>query len=239
MPEYLQVLLRTMFAFFMLFVAARFLGKQTISKMTYFDFIASITMGAIIANLSFNVSLKAHYLALSFIEFTLIVFCIAFISLKNRKARKLFAGDPTVVIENGKILENNMEKMRYTLDYLNQQLREKDVFNIEEVLFAVIETNGTLTVLKKPEYRNVVKQDLSLAVQPEKKLPVELVMDGCIVHSNLIQNNLEASWVESEVKKRGLHLSEVVYAVLAANGRVYIDTYRDDIESPVDQEPSV
>ena len=60
-----------------------------------------------------------------------------------------------------------MNKMRYTLDYLNQQLREKDVFNIEEVLFAIIETNGTLTVLKKPQFRSVNKQDLMIPIIPE------------------------------------------------------------------------
>src|SRR4051794_18893667 len=142
MAEHIEVILRTILAFSMLLVAARFLGKQTVSQMTYFDFIASVTVGAIIANLSFNVSLKVHHLMLSFTGFTLVVFLIAFISLKNRKARKFFAGDPTVVIENGKILEHNMRKMRYTLDYLNQQLREKDVFNVNEVLFAIIEING-------------------------------------------------------------------------------------------------
>ncbi|OCA84984.1 DUF421 domain-containing protein [Pseudobacillus wudalianchiensis] len=238
MADYLEVALRTILAFGMLFVAARFLGKQTISKMTYFDFIASITIGAIIANLSFNVALKTHHLVIAFTEFVLIAFFIAFLSLKNRKARKFFAGDPTVVIQNGKILEKNMEKMRYTLDYLNQQLREKDVFNIDEVLFAIIETNGTLTVLKKPEFRHVIKQDLTIAVQPEKALPIELVMDGEIIHANFVQNNLKSSWLGSQLKKRGLQLSEVVYAVLAANGKVYIDTYKDHIHSPVDEEPS-
>ncbi|AMO84936.1 hypothetical protein B857_01285 [Solibacillus isronensis B3W22] len=64
------------------------------------------------------------------------------------------------------------------IDYLNQQLREKDVFNIEEVLFAIIETNGTLTVLKKPQFRNVNKQDLMIPITPEFNLPIEQIMDG-------------------------------------------------------------
>jgi uncharacterized membrane protein YcaP (DUF421 family) len=239
MAEHIEVILRTILAFSMLLVAARFLGKQTVSQMTYFDFIASVTVGAIIANLSFNVSLKVHHLMLSFTGFTLVVFLIAFISLKNRKARKFFAGDPTVVIENGKILEHNMRKMRYTLDYLNQQLREKDVFNVNEVLFAIIEINGTLTVLKKPEFRNVIKQDLNIEVNPERALPIELIMDGQIIHNNLIQNNLKTGWLEVALKKRNLQPNEVVYAVLAANGNIYIDTYKDHIVSPVDKEPSV
>ncbi len=80
------------------------------------------------------------------------------------------------MIENGKILEHNMRKMRYTIDYLSQQLREKEVFKIEEVLYAIIETNGTLTVLKKHQFRNVTKKDLWVATTQEGKLPIELII---------------------------------------------------------------
>lgn len=161
---------------------------------------------------------------------------MALISLKNSKGRKFLAGDPTIVMQNGKILEGNMNKMRYTLDYLNQQLRERDIFNIEEVLFAIVETNGTLTVLKKPQFRNVTKQDLMIPVMPEQKLPIELIMDGEIIKENLEQNNITFSWLESELIKRNLLKHDVVYAVLAANGNLYVDTFRDYIHSPIDKE---
>ncbi len=129
-----------------------------------------------------------------------------------------------------------MNKLRYTLDYLNQQLRERDVFNIEEVLFAIVETNGILTVLKKPQFRNVTRQDFMVAVLPEQRLRIELIMDSEIIKENLEQNNLTNSWLQSELKKRNLTQNDVVYAVLAANGNVYIDTYSDHIHSPIDKE---
>ncbi|HCX47968.1 MAG TPA: DUF421 domain-containing protein [Bacillus sp. (in: Bacteria)] len=236
MPEHLEVILRSITSFTLLLIGARILGKQTISQMTMFDFVAAISLGAIAANLAFNTSVKVHHTIIAFVMYVVIIFIIAFISLKNRKGRKFLAGDPTIVIQNGKILENNMNKMRYTLDYLNQQLREKDIFNIEEVLFAMVETNGTLTVLKKPQFRNVTRQDLKIAVMPEKKLPIELIMDGEIMKENLEQNNIKYSWLESELKKRDLTKSDVVYAVLAANGSMYVDTFRDHIRSPIDRE---
>lgn len=236
MPEHLEVILRSITSFTLLLIGARILGKQTISQMTMFDFVAAISLGAIAANLAFNTSVKVHHTIIAFVMYVVIIFIIAFISLKNRKGRKFLAGDPTIVIQNGKILENNMNKMRYTLDYLNQQLREKDIFNIEEVLFAMVETNGTLTVLKKPQFRNVTRQDLKIAVMPEKKLPIELIMDGEIMKENLEQNNIKYSWLESELKKRDLTKNDVVYAVLAANGNMYVDTSNDHIHSPIDKE---
>ena len=236
MPEHIEVILRSITSFTLLLIGARILGKQTISQMTMFDFVAAISLGAISANLAFNTSIKAHHTIIAFSIYVAIIFLIALISLKNRKGRKFLAGDPTIVMQNGKILEGNMNKMRYTLDYLNQQLRERDIFNIEEVLFAIVETNGTLTVLKKPQFRNVTKQDLMIAVMPEQKLPIELIMDGEIIKENLEQNNITFSWLESELKKRNLSKYDVVYAVLAANGNMYVDTFRDHIHSPIDKE---
>ena len=126
--------------------------------------------------------------------------------------------------------------MRYTLDYLNQQLREKDVFHIDEVQFAILETNGTLTVLKKPQYRNVTRQDLMLITTPETRLPIELIMDGEIIIKNLKDNKLTKNWLDIELNRRNLNVKEVFYAVLLANETLYIDTYKDVIFSPVDKE---
>ncbi|SMQ62720.1 Uncharacterized membrane protein YcaP, DUF421 family [Bacillus sp. OV166] len=236
MPEQYEVILRSITSFGLLLIGARILGKQTISKMTMFDFIASITMGAIAANLAFNTSITFHLTLLSFSIFVAVVFLTAVISLKSKRGRKFFAGDPTIVLQNGKILENNMRKMRYTLDYLNQQLREKDIFNIEEVLYAIIETNGTLTVLKKPQYRYVTRQDLMIPEMQEQRLAIELIMDGEVMEQNLKQNNLSHKWLQLELDKRKLSKKEVVYAVLAANGNIYVDTYKDHIISPIDKE---
>ncbi|SEN93148.1 Uncharacterized membrane protein YcaP, DUF421 family [Mesobacillus persicus] len=236
MPEHIEVMLRSIGSFGLLLVGARILGKQTISQMTLFDFIATISIGAIAANLAFNTSIKVHHLILSYAIFIATIFLVALISLKNRRGRKFFAGDPTIVIQNGRILEQNMNKMRYTLDYLNQQLREKDVFNIEEVLYAIVETNGVLTVLKKPQYRPVTRQDMMIPSSDEHRLPVELIMDGKVMKENLKQNRLTENWLKTELDRRQLNQTEVVYAVLAANGNMYVDTTSDDILSPVDRE---
>ena len=236
MPEYVEVIIRSICTFGLLLIGAKLLGKQAISKMTIFDFVATITMGAVAAQIAFNTHIKLHLLIIAFCVLVAVVFLVSLISLKNQKARKFFAGDPTIVIQNGKILEHNMKKMRYTLDYLNQQLREKDAFHIEEVLYAIVEVNGSLTLLKKPQFRSVVKQDLSIQTNEELKLPIELIMDGIVMERNLKENNLSQNWLQEELNKRNLQINEVVYAVQAANGNIYMDTYKDNITSPIDIE---
>ncbi|WP_404350401.1 DUF421 domain-containing protein [Sutcliffiella horikoshii] len=235
MSEHLEVVIRSILAFSILLIGTRILGKQTISQMTLFDFIAGISLGAITANLAFNLTIDIHHFLISFFIFILILFVTAYISMKSRKARKILAGDPTDIIQDGKILEENMRKMRYTLDYLNQQLREKDIFEVEEVLYAIVEPNGTLTVLKKPLFRSVTPKDLQL--QPsEKGLPIELIMDGRVITKNLEEHDLSLEWLKEEVKKRNVEWDNVFYAVRSSNGFLYFDYYDDNIPFPVDKE---
>lgn len=236
MPEHFEIISRTLLAFLILFIGAKLLGKQMIAEMNTFDFIGAISIGAIIANLAFNLNIKIHHSVIAFIILVSIILLVSYVSMKSRIGRNLLAGNPTVIIEDGKILEANMRKMRYSLDYLNQQLRQKGIFNIDEVLYVIVETNGRVSVLKKPQFRNVSKQDLNISTIQESNLPIELIMDGEIISKNLRQNNLSESMLQNELKKRKLQTKDVVYAVLAANGNIYIDTYKDQITSPIDQE---
>lgn len=229
MSEYFEVVVRSFTAFAILLIGTRILGQQLISQMTTFDFIASMSIGTIAANLTFNTPIKAYNFLKAYAIFIVVTVTIAIISLKNRQARKFFAGTPTVIIQNGQLLEENMRKIRYTLDYLNQQLREKDIFNIDEVLQAMIETNGTLTVLKKPEYRSVTRQDLMISVKQENSLPIELIMDGTLLEENLKQNDIIFETIQKELERRRIEIKEVMYAVLSPNGKIYIDSYKDNM----------
>ncbi|MFS0654862.1 DUF421 domain-containing protein [Bacillus sp. 179-C3.3 HS] len=236
MPDHVEVILRTTFAFSILFGGARLLGKQTIAQMNLFDFIAAISLGSIAANLAFNTALPFHHTTISFVTLVFIIYVIAMLALRSRKIRGLMAGKPTLLIQNGKILEENMKGMRYTLDYLNQQLREKDVFDIREVEFAMIETDGHMSLKKYPSFENVTRKDLNLWMNADHYMPIEVIMDGKLILKNIEENQLSEQWVHEELQKRQLTLEEVMYAVRASNGSLYIDTYDDHIHSPIDQE---
>jgi uncharacterized membrane protein YcaP (DUF421 family) len=177
MHEDIDILIRTITSLVLLLLIARILGKQTISNMTFHDFVTGITLGAIAANFAFNVNIKSWHFILSFIGITITSYLLSVIAMKSRNMRKWISGSPTVIIEGGKILEGNMKRVRYTIDSLNQSLREKDIFNIEEVDYAVLEDNGKLSVLKKEQYRSLTKKDLNIKSKTIF-FPVELIMDG-------------------------------------------------------------
>ncbi|KHE71497.1 DUF421 domain-containing protein, partial [Halobacillus sp. BBL2006] len=152
----------------------------------------------------------------------------------SRRLRFWFSGHPTVVIEGGKILEGNMKKIKFSLDDLNQHLRELGVFDIFEVDYALVEVSGELSVRKKSQFQPPTKHDLQLYSSPGT-LPIEIIMDGTIIKKNLTARYHE-NWIHSECKKRNLKIENVYYAVVNSNGTLFIDTYNDHIHNPVDIE---
>lgn len=235
MEHILEMVGRAALAFAIMMVITRLLGKQTIAQMTYHDFVAAITLGALTANLAFNVQMKIGNMITVILTFGGIAFLLMILSLKNRTLRKWFSGQPTVIIQNGKILEENMRKLKLSLDTLNQELRERNIYNIEEVQFAVLELNGEISILRKPEYLPVTRKDLKLK-SGRQWFPVELIMDGKIIQDNLQQNDLTIEWLMSQVQKKGLTVGEVNYAVKSSNGHVYFDKYEDQMSNPIDKE---
>jgi uncharacterized membrane protein YcaP (DUF421 family) len=235
MNDILEILIRTICAIVLIMIIARMLGKQTIAQMTYHDFVAAITLGAITANLAFNISLKSWKLVFSLITFSGILYILTLVALKSRKARNWISGKPTVIVENGKILEQNLKKLKLTSDTINQELREKNIFDIEEVEYAVLELNGRVSVLRKPEYLPVIRKDLGISSSSKTAFPIELIMDGKIIVENLKQNQL-TEWFYEELTKRGLSVEQVFYAVKSTNGNLFLDLYKDNIQRPIDKE---
>ncbi|WP_216827376.1 DUF421 domain-containing protein [Alkalihalobacterium elongatum] len=236
LTQSIDIIFRCFLAFILLISIAHLLGKQTISQMTYHDFIATIVLGAVAGNLTFNTSFSTKYIIVALVTFSGILYLSTFISLKNRNIRALLSGEPTVVIQDGKILEQNLKKLKFTMDSLNQALREKDVFDIDEVEYAIMETDGHISVLKKLPYRNTVKKDIGIFTPNQAFFPIELIMDGQIIEKNFTQNLLTMEWLNTELANRGLKLEEVSYCVRGTNNQLYFDLYNDKIHSLVDIE---
>ncbi|WP_127532715.1 DUF421 domain-containing protein [Paenibacillus kobensis] len=236
MIEHCIILIRSISAFLILLCITRLLGKQTLSNMNFLEFITAVILGAIGANFAFNEKIQVTHLMISLSVFTLTSLFLSKLLVRYRKMRMWTEGTPSVLMEGGKILEGNMKKNNMTLDTLNQLLRQKDIFDINEVEYAILEINGKLSVMKKEQYRNTTLQDLKLKGSAPPQFPIELIMDGHILYGNLDANQLSHSWLQHELKLRNKRAEDVFYSVRGSNGQLYFD-YRDDsIQHPVDVE---
>lgn len=228
--EGLVVFVRAIMAFLSLLIFTELLGKKQISQLTSFDYILGITIGSIAGSMTTDLSSMAwpHWVGL----FTWVAagLAIDFLTTKSRTAARYIEGEPVIIIMNGKILEKNMQKLRYTAANLQQQLRCKNIFDISEVHFAILEANGELSVLKKPGLQPATANDMNI---PSTKIGIgiDLIYDGVVVDLNLKQINRNRQWLKSELKKQGVNdPSDVFLATYEASDSLYIDKFKDKIQ---------
>lgn len=234
MNEALIEIVRALIAFFTLLIFTRLLGKQQMSQLTFFDYVLGITVGSIAASMTTDLTSKAwpHWVGL--VTWIIAVLAIQWITMKWRYASKYLDGEPTVVIMNGMVMEDAMRKLRFRISDLTEQLRDKGVFDISEVEFAVLEVSGKLTVMKKSQYQPVTPKDMNMKTN-YKGVGTEIIYDGVIVESNLKQVNRDKKWLQMELKNQGIKdVSEIFYAELETSGKLYIDKYKDKIKSKTD-----
>jgi len=228
------VFFRGIISFFTLLIFARILGKQQVSELTFFDYILGITIGSIAASLTTDLSSRAwpHWVGLA--TWTAAVWFLQWISLRSRAVAKYINGEPVILIMNGQIMERNLRRMRYTLDELLMQLRQQNIFDLKTVEFAILETNGKISVLRKSQFAPVTPADLNIPTQYEG-LSIELIYDGRIIDTNLKRVNLDRTWLEKQLNAQGIKKpGEVFLALLNTEGELYVNRYQDQLPKITD-----
>ncbi len=235
MNEGLMVVVRGIIGFFTLLIFTRILGKQQISQLTFFDYVVGITIGDAASNLTSNLTSRAWPSWVGLFTWTSLCLILQLITVKSRVAEKYLDGQPTIVITNGKILEHSMKNFRYTLGDLLEQLRDKDIFDISEVAYAVLEKDGQLSVLKKPECIPVTPKDLKLNPSAVS-IDFEVIFDGCIIKNNLTSINRNEKWLMTKLKKQGIDdVAKVFLATYNASTGLYIDLYEDAVKENINK----
>ncbi|SHJ13798.1 YetF domain-containing protein [Lutispora thermophila] len=234
MNEGLVVVVRSVIGFFSLLIFTRIIGKEQISQLTFFDYVLGITIGSIASELTVDLSSRAwpHWIGL--LSWASLGYFMEVITLKWRYAAKYLEGEPTIVIMKGKIMEKSLKKMKYRVSDIMALLRNKGVFDLNQVDFAIIEPNGQISVLKKPEHMPLTPKDMNMKVVPDG-ISTELIYDGIIIEENLAQLNKDKAWLIRELKKQGINdASEVFLATLNPAGSLYVDKYDDHIKKILD-----
>ncbi|MBD8027322.1 DUF421 domain-containing protein [Ureibacillus sp. Re31] len=221
--HFFEMILRSTLAFATILIVARVIGKKQLSQLTFFHYITGITIGSIAAEVSTQHRTDFWDGFTSLIWWALLTLFISFISLKSSRIRVLVDDRPTILIQNGTIIKSGMKKARLHIDELGMLLREQGIFSFDEVHYAVFETNGELSVLKKPANSTATKQDVKADVSLPPHMPTELISDGKINKSNLDELNLTEEWLLNKLKKKNVKdIKNVYFAQYLENGSLYI-----------------
>lgn len=218
-----EMLIRSSCAFFAILLLARIIGKKQLSQLTFFHYVTGITFGSIAAEISAQVETPFLDGLVSLIWWSVLTILVSLLTLKSKKARVLFDDKPMILIQKGIILNDNLKKSRLHIDELTMLLREQSIFSLDEVHYAVFETNGQLSVLKKPLMRSATKEDVQIAAPAPQFLPTELISDGKIISENLSELNLTEEWLLKKLAKKNISsVTDVYYAQVLENGSLYI-----------------
>lgn len=226
----IELLLRIVLAFLTLLILTRLMGRKEISQMTFFNFVSGIAIGTIGASLAIDSSLSIRNGLIALISWSTITITLGFIDINSKKARELIEGQPRILIKKGQIMEDELRKVRLDIDALNALLRQKNVFSITDVDYAIFETDGNLSVMKKELQQSVIKSDIGI---PETKTIIyptstEIITNGKINTTNLEKLNLNKQWLEQQLQLKGIHsISDIFYAEVQRNGTLYIDNKND------------
>ena len=209
----------------MIFVM-RLMGKRQIGQLQPGELVITLLISEIATNSVLDTSLPLLNSVIPLILLVSFEILTSYLSLKSVNFRYLSDGKPITIIRNGKLDQKNLKKLRFTINDVYSALRQKDVFNIEDVQFAIVETNGTLSVLLKPEKRNSTPKNYD---KPEKNtgMPCEIVVDGKIIEANFEDCGITKNEVLSKIKAEKIDQKEILLMTVDASKSYYIITKRE------------
>jgi uncharacterized membrane protein YcaP (DUF421 family) len=213
--------LRAAFLYLVLILSVRLMGKRQIGQMEASEFV--VTM--LVANLASIPMQDAAIPLYSGLVPILVVLglelTLSGLILRSVMIRRFFCGKPVILIDNGKILQDNLRRTRVTLDELTGHLREKDVLDISTVQFAILETNGNLSVFPYPRFRPADAEDAAVAVK-DQYLPVTVIEDGWLSEDNLRKAGKNRSWLEKQLQKNKTAAADVLLLTVDESNHVVL-----------------
>jgi uncharacterized membrane protein YcaP (DUF421 family) len=200
----------------------RIMGKHQIGQLQPYELVITILISELAAVPMQDPDIPLINGIIPILTLLLIQISLSLLSLKSATARRIICGGPSILIENGKIQQLELTKLRYSINDLLEQLRLKDIPNISDVEYAILETSGKLSVIPKSQKRPVNPEDLKITTSYEG-LPITLIIDGNLKQKHLQQSRLTEDWLRNELAKFGLtSWDQVLLASLDSTGKLFI-----------------
>ncbi|MGF7185577.1 uncharacterized membrane protein YcaP (DUF421 family) [Desulfitispora alkaliphila] len=227
------VLIQTVGVIILLFLGTVIVGNRPISNATTFEFISFAAIAIIAGMLAVGaIPVEAGLVAIILWGAGLVAYSYAL--AKYPYFRQLVAGSETVIIKQGRVLEDNLAKSKMTPQMLLEKLRAKNIFNVADVEFAVLEPTGDVNALVKSEKKPLTPKHLGIQVAPQTE-PQAVIIDGSVVDKGLRARGLTRSWLNEQLDKLGVTIDNVLLAQVDAYGELYVDLFDDQIKLPKPQ----
>lgn len=207
--KYFIVLYRSVFFYFIVTILYRIMGKREIGELSIMDFIVSLFIAELVAISIENYNTSIFMSLIPVLSLSLVQIGLSYLSIKNKKIRDIIDGNPSVIIENGKVNFKEMKRQRYNIEDLLMQLRDNSIKSISEIDYAVLETNGKLSIFQKDNSHDY---------------PLPLILNGIVDMNTLKKINKNEIWLDKELEKLNLERENIFYCFYENNNLYVIET---------------
>lgn len=217
---------RSIFLYIIVLVVMRLMGKREIGQLQPFELVISIMIADLAATPMSNSGIPITNGIIPILGLLVMHLIISFANLKSTKLRGLISGKPSILIYRGKINEDMLRKERFTVNELQERLRDSNIMNLGDVEYAILETSGQINVIQKPNKRNTIPEDFG--IEPEYEgIPYDLVIDGKIMEENLKKIGKNYEWLKKQVEKFGYKPEEALIVTIDGKNQIFAQKKED------------
>ena len=212
--------IRSIFLYIIVLIVMRLMGKREIGQLQPFELAISIMIADLASTPMADAGIPLTNGIIPILALLVMHLIISILNIKSIKARAILCGKPAILIYRGRIDEKMLRKERFTVNELEERLRGNNIVNIGDVEYAILETSGQITVIQKPEKKNVTIGDLKLEAQYEG-LSYDLVLDGKVMYENLKILKKDYEWLKKQVNKFGIEPEQALLVTIDGKGEIF------------------
>ncbi len=216
----LIIFFRAIVLYILVLIVMRIMGKREIGQMQPFELAISIMIADLAATPMAETGIPISNGIIPILGLLVMHLVISTINIKSTKAREILCGKPSILINRGKIDENILRKERFTINELEERLRDNNIFNIGDVEYAILETSGQVTVIPKPSKRNTIPEDFNIEPKYEG-ISYDLVVDGKVMHKNLEKIGKNYIWLKKQTEKFGIKPEEALIVTIDGDNQFF------------------
>ncbi|MET3942173.1 uncharacterized membrane protein YcaP (DUF421 family) [Paenibacillus sp. PvP094] len=219
---FLELSIKLVISFFGLWAIAFITGRKTLSQLTPLDFLSSLVLSEIVGNTLYDDEIKVSHLLFALALWTALSYLFEKATTRFVKFGYVAEGRVVLLIDNGEVNQGLLKKYDIEFKQLLSMLRKQNVFSIQEVKYAILETDGSLSVLRKPEYEPPTAEDMGMETSPDR-FAVTVIDKGELLKKSMKGKNIDMEMVRVEIQKQGYdNIKDIAYAEYGDDGELYI-----------------
>ena len=216
----LIIFFRAIILYIIVLIVMRIMGKREIGQMQPFELAISIMIADLAATPMADTGSPISNGIIPILGLLVMHLIISTVNIKSTKAREILCGKPSILINKGKIDENVLRKERFTINELEERLRDNNIFNIGDVEYAILETSGQVTVIPKPDKRNTIPADFNIKPKYEG-ISYDLVVDGRVMYKNLEKIGKNYIWLKKQTEKFGINPEQALIVTIDGDNQFF------------------